>query len=148
MRIGKKKQPFYRVVAADARSPRNGRFIEIVGTYDPRAEPSSIKIDNDKAVAWLRKGAQPTERVEKLLRISGAWDSFHGLPTGSSVTAPPPPKKAEPMKAPAAEASEPAEEAPVEEAPAEAAPAEAAPAEAAPAKEAPAEEAAAEGGGE
>jgi small subunit ribosomal protein S16 len=94
MRMGKKKQPFYRVVAADARSPRNGRFIEIVGTYDPRAEPSGIEIDNDKAVAWLRKGAQPTERVEKLLRISGAWDEFHGLPAGSSVSAPPPPKKA------------------------------------------------------
>ncbi len=76
MRMGKKKQPTYRVVAADARSPRNGRFIEIVGTYAPRDEPSTIVIDNDKAVDWLRKGAQPTETVEKLLKISGAWDSF------------------------------------------------------------------------
>ena len=76
MRMGKKKQPTYRVVAADARSPRDGRFIEIVGTYEPRAEPSVVKIDNDKAVAWLQKGAQPTERVEKLLKISGAWDEF------------------------------------------------------------------------
>ena len=67
MRMGKKKQPTYRVVAADSRSPRNGRFIEILGTYEPRAEPSVIKIDADKAVAWLNKGAQPTERVEKLL---------------------------------------------------------------------------------
>ena len=64
MRMGKKKQPTYRVVAADSRSPRNGRFIEIVGTYEPRLEPSGVKIDNEKAVDWLRKGAQPTERVE------------------------------------------------------------------------------------
>ena len=76
MRMGKKKQPTYRVVAADGRSPRDGRFIEIVGTYEPRAEPSVVKIDNDKAVSWLRKGAQPTDRVEKLLKISGAWDEF------------------------------------------------------------------------
>ncbi len=76
MRMGKKKQPTYRVVAADARSPRNGRFIEIVGTYAPRDEPSTIVIDNDKAVDWLRKGAQPTETVEKLLKISGAWEQF------------------------------------------------------------------------
>jgi small subunit ribosomal protein S16 len=78
MRMGKTKQPTYRVVAADARSPRNGRFIEIVGTYEPRREPSKILIDNDKAVAWLRKGAQPTERVQKLLVISGAWSDFKG----------------------------------------------------------------------
>ena len=78
MRMGKKKQPTYRVVAADARSPRNGRFIEIVGTYEPRREPSVINIDNDKAVAWLRQGAQPTETVEKLLKLSGAWDTFKG----------------------------------------------------------------------
>ena len=76
MRMGKKKQPTYRVVAADSRSPRNGRFIEILGTYEPRAEPSVVKIDTDKAVAWLRKGAQPTERVQKLLKITGAWDEF------------------------------------------------------------------------
>ncbi|HEX2701678.1 MAG TPA: 30S ribosomal protein S16 [Acidimicrobiales bacterium] len=81
MRMGKKKQPTYRVVAADSRSPRNGRFIEILGTYEPRAEPSVIKIDADKAVAWLRKGAQPTERVEKLLKLSGAWEQFRpGVP--------------------------------------------------------------------
>jgi small subunit ribosomal protein S16 len=78
MRMGKKKQPTYRVVAADARSPRDGRFIEIVGHYDPRRDPSVIVIDNDKAAAWLRKGAQPTERVAKLLKISGAYDVFEG----------------------------------------------------------------------
>jgi small subunit ribosomal protein S16 len=76
MRMGKKKQPTYRVVAADSRSPRNGRFIEILGTYEPRQEPSRIIIDNAKAVDWLRKGAQPTDRVEALLKISGAWDEF------------------------------------------------------------------------
>jgi small subunit ribosomal protein S16 len=78
MRMGKKKQPTYRVVAADSRSPRDGRFIEIVGTYDPRLEPSAIKIDNERAVHWLRHGAQPTERVAKLLKISGAWTDFTG----------------------------------------------------------------------
>lgn len=78
MRMGKKKQPTYRVVAADARSPRNGRFIELVGTYEPRAEPSKILIDNDKALRWLRSGAQPTETVEKLLKITGTWDEFKG----------------------------------------------------------------------
>ena len=82
MRMGKKKQPTYRVVAADARSPRDGRFIEIVGTYNPRTEPSEIKIDNAKAVHWLRHGAQPTDRVRKLLDISGAWDAFQ---SGTSV---------------------------------------------------------------
>ena len=74
MRMGKTKQPTYRVVAADARSPRNGRFIEIIGTYEPRRDPSVIKIDNDRATHWLNNGAQPTERVEKLLKISGAWE--------------------------------------------------------------------------
>ncbi len=76
MRMGKKKQPTYRLVAADGRSPRDGRFIEIVGTYDPRAEPSVINVDNDKVVGWLQKGAQPTERVQQLLKISGAWEQF------------------------------------------------------------------------
>lgn len=76
MRMGKTKQPTYRLVAADARSPRDGRFIEIVGTYQPRHEPSTIDIDNDKCVKWLQQGAQPTERVEKLLKLSGAWEQF------------------------------------------------------------------------
>ena len=78
MRMGTKKQPTYRLVASDARSPRDGRFIEIVGTYDPRAEPSVVKIDNDKAVGWLKQGAQPTETARKLLEISGAWSQFRG----------------------------------------------------------------------
>jgi len=81
-RVGKKKQPTYRIVAADARSPRDGKYLEIVGTYDPRREPSAITVDNDKAIEWLRKGAQPSERVEKLLKISGAWDEFHASKAG------------------------------------------------------------------
>ena len=76
MRMGKKKQPTYRVVAADGRSPRDGRFIEILGTYEPRLEPSGVTIDNAKALHWLRHGAQPTERVEMLLKQSGAWEEF------------------------------------------------------------------------
>jgi small subunit ribosomal protein S16 len=76
MRMGKKKQPVYRVVAADSRSPRDGRFIEILGTYEPRAEPSRVQIDNDKAVRWLRNGAQPTDTVARLLNQSGAMDEF------------------------------------------------------------------------
>ena len=78
MRMGKKKQPSYRVVAADSRKARNGRFIEIVGIYNPRQEPSLIEIDNERALHWLRHGAQPSERVQKLLVISGAWAEFTG----------------------------------------------------------------------
>ena len=78
MRMGKKKQPTYRVVAADSRKARNGRFIEIVGTYNPRQEPSVVEIDNERALHWLRHGAQPSERVQKLLVISGAWAEFVG----------------------------------------------------------------------
>ena len=70
MRMGKKKQPTYRVVAADSRAPRNGKFIEILGSYDPRQEPSVVRIDVDKADAWIAKGAQPTERVAKLLTVA------------------------------------------------------------------------------
>lgn len=75
-RVGKTKQPQYRIVAADARSPRDGRFIEIVGHYNPRTDPSTLTVDNDKAVKWLSQGAQPTDRVRKLLEISGALEQF------------------------------------------------------------------------
>ncbi len=85
MRMGKKKQPTYRVVAADSRSPRNGRFIEIVGTYEPRQEPTRINVDNEKAVAWLRKGAQPTDRVQRILEQSGAWAEFKGGGAGGGA---------------------------------------------------------------
>jgi len=141
MRMGKKKQPTYRVVAADSRKARNGRIIEAVGFYDPRRDPSVIEIDNEKAVGWLRNGAQPTERVEKLLKITGAWDEFKGQAAGTSVTAAPEPK-AEAVAAPVEDA--PAEDAPAEEASVEEAPVEDAPAEEAPVEEAPVEEVAAE----
>lgn len=78
MRIGKKKQPVYRVVAADSRSPRDGRFIEILGTYEPRAEPSRVVIDNDRAVRWLRDGAKPTDTVARILTQSGAIEQWKG----------------------------------------------------------------------
>ncbi|MDQ6854330.1 MAG: 30S ribosomal protein S16 [Actinomycetota bacterium] len=76
MRMGKKKQPTYRVVVADARSPRDGGFIEIIGHYGPRQDPSIINIDEEKALSWLRKGAQPTEQVQKLLAVTGVWGQF------------------------------------------------------------------------
>ncbi len=136
MRMGKKKQPTYRVVAADSRKARNGRIIEAVGFYDPRRDPSVIEIDNEKAVGWLRNGAQPTERVEKLLKISGAWDEFKGQP------ATPKAEEAPAEEAPTEEA--PVEEAVVEEAPAEEAPTEEAPVEEAVVEEAPTEEASVE----
>ena len=75
-RVGKTKQPQYRIVAADSRSPRDGRFIEILGQYNPLQDPSLINVDNDKIVKWLGEGAQPTERVRKLLEISGAIEQF------------------------------------------------------------------------
>jgi small subunit ribosomal protein S16 len=75
-RIGKKKQPQYRIVAADERAPRDGRFIEILGHYNPLSDPSTLTVDNAKAVKWLSQGAQPTERVAKLLQVSGAIDEY------------------------------------------------------------------------
>jgi small subunit ribosomal protein S16 len=71
MRMGMKKAPFYRVVVADSRSPRDGRFIENLGVYHPTREPSTVQIDIDKARAWIAKGAQPTEAVANLLAIAG-----------------------------------------------------------------------------
>ncbi len=75
-RLGKKKQPTYRVVVMDSRKPRDGKYIEQLGIYDPRQNPSLIKIDNERALYWLNTGAQPTERAQKLLEISGAWTQF------------------------------------------------------------------------
>ncbi len=79
MRMGKKKHPTYRVVATDARSPRDGRFIELIGRYDPHPHPSVVEIDNERAVHWLTVGAQPSAAVRKLLEISGAWGQFRVL---------------------------------------------------------------------
>ena len=70
-RMGQKKAPFYRIVVSDSRSPRDGRFIEEIGTYDPNTDPSSIKIDEEAAKKWLANGAQPTETVAKLLKAAG-----------------------------------------------------------------------------
>lgn len=70
-RMGKKKAPFYRIVVADARSPRDGRFIEEIGYYDPTKDPSVYKIDEEAAKKWLQNGAQPTTEVSKLLKIAG-----------------------------------------------------------------------------
>jgi small subunit ribosomal protein S16 len=70
-RVGSKKNPIYRVVAADARAPRDGKFLDIVGRYNPQTEPSTIDLDETKVKDWLSKGAQPTEAVAKLLKIQG-----------------------------------------------------------------------------
>ena len=70
-RVGSKKNPIYRVVAADERSPRDGKFLEIVGRYNPQTEPSLIELDEEKVRAWLGKGAQPTESVARLLKAQG-----------------------------------------------------------------------------
>jgi small subunit ribosomal protein S16 len=130
MRVGKKKQPSYRVVVTDGRSPRDGRFIEVLGQYAPRAEPSVVSIDSDRALHWLKVGAQPTEQVGKLLEIAGVWDAYKA-DVGKDAAAKPKPKTPKAKKvveapaapqaaAPAAEAAaEPAEEPVAEEAVAE-----------------------------
>jgi small subunit ribosomal protein S16 len=146
MRVGKKKQPSYRVVVADGRSPRDGRFIEILGQYAPRQEPSLVSIDNERALHWLRNGAQPTESAAKLLQIAGVFEEFEKS-SGKKAAAQPKAKtpKAKAVKpAPEAGAPEAPEAATSEPEPAAEEPADAAkeaPAEEAPAEEAPAEEA-------
>ena len=70
-RMGKKKNPIYRIIVADSRSPRNGRFIEEIGTYNPNTNPSEFKIDEELAKKWLTNGAQPTDVVAKLLKVAG-----------------------------------------------------------------------------
>ena len=75
-RMGKKKSPYYRIVVIDGRRQRDGRYIDLIGRYDPREDPSLIEIDEEKAVDWLKKGVQPTEAVAKLLDISGVTSKF------------------------------------------------------------------------
>jgi len=75
-RMGKKKQPFYRVVVADSRMPRDGRYIESLGYYNPLTDPSTIEIDPERALYWLGQGAQPSQQVQNLMRIKGIWDQF------------------------------------------------------------------------
>jgi small subunit ribosomal protein S16 len=121
MRMGKKKQPTYRVVVADSRSPRDGRNIETIGHYRPRHDPAVSDIDGEKALAWLRKGAQPTEQVQKLLTVSGVWAQFESEKGGrvdtklarrrlddSKATAKKAAKQAETAEAAAPEAEAPA----------------------------------------
>jgi small subunit ribosomal protein S16 len=149
MRVGKKKQPSYRVVVTDSRSPRDGRFIEVIGQYAPRAEPSVVTIDSDRALHWLKVGAQPTEQAGKLLEIAGVWAAYKADVGKDAVVKPkvkvkaktekPVPPAAEAPAAPAAEAPA-AESEPEPEAAAEATPA----AEDAPAPDEPAAEEASE----
>ena len=122
MRMGKKKHPTYRVVAADSRSPRDGRFIELIGRYDPHPHPSVVEIDNERALHWLEVGAQPTDAVRKLLEISGAWGQFRVKRGDVHVVgevAPPEEKERKSKKARAREAEEAAAAAEVAEAAAE-----------------------------
>ena len=88
---GKKKNRSYRVVVADARSPRDGKYIEDLGFYNPKDNPSTVDIDIDKAVSWLDKGAQPSERAQKILEISGAWAQWRAT-KGEVVSIPSPPE--------------------------------------------------------
>ncbi|VXB27401.1 30S ribosomal protein S16 [Aeromicrobium sp. 9AM] len=158
-RMGKIRTPFYRIVVADSRTKRDGRVIEEIGTYNPKADPSIIKVDGDRAQYWLGVGAQPTEAVAALLKITGdiggkntmkfadekrskedifqeALKELHNEPKADATT-----KKAAAAKKAAAKADEaPAEEAKAEEPKADEAPADEAKAEEAPAEEAKAEE--------
>ncbi|MBP3461444.1 MAG: 30S ribosomal protein S16 [Bacilli bacterium] len=76
-RMGAKKRPFYRIVAADSRSPRDGSFIEVVGTYNPISEPAEIKVNEELAIKWLKNGAQPTDTVRNLLSKQGIMKKYH-----------------------------------------------------------------------
>lgn len=91
-RFGKIREPYYRVVVADARTRRGGRAIEAIGKYHPKLEPSLIEIDSERAQYWLSVGAQPTESVLSLLKVTGDWQKFKGLP-GAEGTLKPQPEK-------------------------------------------------------
>ncbi len=90
MRLGKMRAPYYRIVVADARTKRDGRVIETIGKYHPKEDPSFIEVDSDRAQYWLGVGAQPTDPVAAIFRVTGDWQKFKGEP------APPPMKVAEP----------------------------------------------------
>jgi small subunit ribosomal protein S16 len=169
-RLGKIREPYYRVVVADARTKRDGRAIEEIGKYHPKLEPSLIEINSERALYWLSVGAQPTEQVRHLLTITGDWQKFKGLPgtegtlrtseskadkkdryeelVKESLAA----KEAKAATRPArsapkrdtAKKAEPVETASAEAAPAETSPAETSPAEAGTVEAAPAESAPAE----
>ncbi|PZN08149.1 MULTISPECIES: 30S ribosomal protein S16 [Thermaerobacter] len=82
-RMGAKNNPFYRVVVADARSPRDGRFVDEIGYYNPTTDPATIKIDEEKAIEWLRKGAQPTDIVRVLLQRTGVLEKWQKQRAGA-----------------------------------------------------------------
>jgi small subunit ribosomal protein S16 len=87
-RVGAKKQPAYRVVIADSRAPRDGRFIEIIGAYNPLTHPSTVSIDLERATYWMRNGAQPTEVVKRLFMKDGVWSLFTGEPEPEALAQP------------------------------------------------------------
>jgi small subunit ribosomal protein S16 len=173
MRLGKMREPHYRIVVADARTKRDGRSIETIGEYHPKSDPSIIRVDGERAAYWLGVGAQPTEAVTAIFKVTGDWQKFKGLPAPEPMKLPAakPDKQAlfnaaltEVSGEPAAESAattpkkraakkaadkpapavEPAAEAPAAEAPAAETPAAEAPAAEAPAAEAPAGEPAAD----
>ncbi|MDT5145580.1 MAG: small subunit ribosomal protein [Mycobacterium sp.] len=125
-RLGKIRNPQYRIAVADARTRRDGRSIEVIGRYHPKEEPSLIEINSERAQYWLSVGAQPPEPVLKLLKITGDWQKFKGLPgaEGSLKVAPPKPSKLERFNAalaaadgaPATEAAKPKKKAPAKKA--------------------------------
>src|SRR5689334_2638665 len=150
MRLGKMRAPYYRIVVADARTKRDGRSIETIGKYHPKEEPSFIEVDSERAQYWLGVGAQPTEAVAAILRVTGDWQKFKGEPAPAPmrVAEPKPDKKAiyeaavrESMNEPTADATTAKKKAAPKKAAAEAPASEAAAAET-PAAEAPAADAA------
>ena len=96
MRLGKMRAPYYRIVVADARTKRDGRSIETIGKYHPKEEPSFIEVDSERAQYWLGVGAQPTEAVAAIFRVTGDWQKFKGEPAPApmKVAEPKPDKKA------------------------------------------------------
>ncbi|WP_424455080.1 30S ribosomal protein S16 [Pseudolysinimonas sp.] len=134
-RLGKIRAPYYRIVVADSKTKRDGRVIEEIGKYHPTEEPSFIEINSERAQYWLGVGAQPTEQVAALLKLSGDWGKFKGDKNAKSTIRVAEPKpvfsiddKKKPVLKPKAEKPAPKAEAPVEEAPAAEAPAAEAPA--------------------
>lgn len=94
-RIGKKKQPQYRLIVAEAASPRDGRFIESIGRYNPRLDPPLIIVDEERALAWLKQGAQPSDTAKSMLVKTGVWEKFSGEPAPTPPPAPAPQAVAE-----------------------------------------------------
>ena len=134
-RVGRSKQPLYRVVVAEHTAPRDGRFVEIVGQYDPASKEKNLNLNEERIKYWISVGAQPTETVHRILFKQGLYD----VDPPKRITVEKKPDEAPADEAPADEA--PADEAPADEAPADEAPADEAPADEAPAEEAPADEA-------